>query len=49
MDKEWLRRSLETITLRDSVIVITTDATLRDAQKVVENFEEVFILNITQR
>jgi hypothetical protein len=29
MDKEWLQKSLETLTIKDSVIVITIDDTLR--------------------
>ena len=49
MDKEWLKLSLQTLTLKDSVIIISTDATLREAQQVLEEFKEVFILNITER
>ena len=29
MDMEWLKLALETLTLKDSVIVVTTDQTLR--------------------
>jgi hypothetical protein len=35
--------------LKDSVLVITDDTTLREAQVVVRQFDEVCILNITNR
>jgi hypothetical protein len=35
--------------LKDSVLVITDDNTLREAQIVVRQFDEVCILNITAR
>jgi hypothetical protein len=38
MDKEWLKLSLQTLTIKDSVIVITSDATLREAQQVLLDF-----------
>ena len=49
MDGSWLKKSLETLTIKDSVIVVTNDYTLRDAQSVVQHFEGVFILNVTDR
>ena len=49
MDASWLKKSLETLTIKDSVIVVTDDYTLRDAQSVVQHFEGVFILNVTDR
>ena len=38
MDKEWLKESLTSLTIKDSVIVVTNDTTLREAQQVVEQF-----------
>ena len=38
MDAAWLEMSLKTLTIKDSVIVITNDNTLRDAQGVVKDF-----------
>ena len=49
MDAAWLEMSLKTLTIKDSVIVLTNDSTLRDAQGVVKDYEGVFILNITDR
>lgn len=49
MDKEWLKQSLETLTIRDDVFIITNDETLREAQYVATNFDKVSILNITDR
>lgn len=49
MDKEWLKLALKTLMIKDSVIVITSDETLRDAQQVLSEFGKVYILNITDR
>ena len=49
MDSAWLELSIQTLTHKDSVIVVTNDYTLRQAQSVVKNYEGVFILNITDR
>ena len=49
IDKEFLQKQIKTLTLKDSVIVITDDSTLREAQFVLKNFDEVSILNITDR
>ena len=49
MDASWLKLSLDTLTIKDSVVVITNDYTLRDAQAVVKEYDGVFILNITDR
>jgi hypothetical protein len=49
IDKEFLNRLIETITLKDSVLIITDDTTLREAQSVARKFDEVSILNITDR
>ena len=38
MDAPWLERAIKTHTLKDSVVVITNDYSLREAQQVVKNF-----------
>lgn len=35
MDREWLKLSLETLLIKDSVIVVANDNTLREAQQVL--------------
>jgi hypothetical protein len=49
IDKEFLSRQIQTITLKDSVLIITDDTTLREAQTVARKFDEVSILNVTDR
>ena len=49
IDKEYLKHQIEVLTLKDSVLIITNDTTLREAQAVARKFDEVSILNITDR
>jgi hypothetical protein len=49
IDREFLTKQIQTITLKDSVLIITDDSTLREAQAVARRFDEVSILNITDR
>ena len=49
IDKEYLAKQLETIHIKDSAIVVTDDSCMREAQQVLLNFDQTFIMNITDR
>lgn len=49
-DENYLKHMITNIRRkRDSVLVLTNDSTLREAQGVVKSFDEVAIMNITDR
>ena len=49
-DHNYLNSFLKTLRKKkDSAIVITDDNSLYEAQKIVKNFDEFFIMNITER
>jgi hypothetical protein len=49
IDGNYLNQLLKTILKKDSAIILTEDSCLREAQEVVKNFNEAYIMNITNR
>ena len=49
IDNDYLNQMLKTISKNDSAIVLTDDTYLRQAQQVLKNFNEAYIMNITKR
>jgi hypothetical protein len=49
IDKSFLQNMIDSLLIRDSVIIIAEDKTLREAQEAISKYNDVFILLVTER